>query len=174
MYRKAKRFNLIGMIFNIRRYILIVLIEFLIESNTYAQEPHHKFYLNVYHTLRYPDALKDSCVAVYTHLLLDINGNGKITDIQIADSSPQVLRSAFADVKSNLHTELLSGFLRNKKLKNCGILIPVFFVYADGYCSNSFEDQYFGNKYMKFNGQMYNKLVYAMPPLIYKMSKPMQ
>lgn len=154
--------------------IILLISIYCFGKFAHAQEPQHKFYLNVYHTLRYPNALKDSCTAVYTNLLLDVDGKGKVVDVRLSDSSPEILKNAFADAKNKLKTSLLDDLIQEKKLRNCGILIPVFFVYADDYCRNSFNDKFLENKYMKFDAAQYNKMVFAMPPLIYRMTKPIK
>jgi hypothetical protein len=111
-----------------------------------ALENENEFQMNFIKTVTYPEQLKYSC-------------------------TPKSLKDAFDLVKNKLKIQLLDNIIIKRKLKNCGIIIPVFYVYGQDYCTNSFSD-FLSMRYLTFDSKMYDKMTVTLAPIIVSFYKP--
>jgi len=161
------------------KIVLCLLITLLVSIGGIAQTPspqiqlQHGFQLNFIKLLHYPDVLKNSCTPTYANLLIDIGANGAIENLLISDSAPQPFKVAFDTIKSKLNLSLIKKIIADRHLHNCGIIIPVFYVYAGDYCTNSFVDFNPGN-YILFQNKTYDKLTFTLEPIYQYFYKPVR
>ncbi len=131
-------------------FMLLVLFGF--NNKVFAQTRDNEFQINFIKTIHYPVYLKNSCTPVFTNLLIDISENGSIRDLSISDSAPALFKDEFENEKAKLNIQLLEKIIAQRKLKNCGIIIPIFYVYGQDYCTNSFAD-FRSNGYFTFESK---------------------
>ncbi|CAN5369350.1 hypothetical protein BH09BAC6_BH09BAC6_29130 [soil metagenome] len=136
-----------------------------------ALENENEFQMNFIKTVTYPEQLKYSCTPAFTNLLIDISEKGVVQNLRISDSAPKSLKDAFDLVKNKLKIQLVDNIIIKRKLKNCGIIIPVFYVYGQDYCTNSFSD-FLSMRYLTFDSKMYDKMTVTLAPIIVSFYKP--
>lgn len=142
----------------------------------YSQTGYDKFSRNLGRVLLYPRALIDSCTPAYTNIIIDIDPDGKVADILLSDSAPLQLREKFMLVKGKLKTDLFSDYINAENLRNCGLLIPVFYVFGDAknYCGNEFNESLIKEQYFKFGLKKYSKPVFMLTPIVNQIYKPVR
>ncbi|RVU01963.1 hypothetical protein EOD41_08405 [Mucilaginibacter limnophilus] len=153
---------------------LALLIAFLLSGSVYAQTQLEPFKKNIQRMLVYPAFLRQTCTPAFTNMLIDIDGKGKVVDVKISDSAPDLLREEFNKIKGSFKLELLNEFITAKKLKDCGIIIPLFWVYGNDYCVNAVEETWITNNYFAFDSNMYTKLTFNAQPIVTKLYKPVR
>jgi hypothetical protein len=136
-----------------------------------AQNEDTDFQMNFVKTVHYPDDLKQSCTPAFTSLLIDVSEKGEIQSLTLSDSAPRALMDEFERVKNNLDTRPLVKIIQKRKLRNVGIIIPVFYVYGQDYCTNSFSD-FLSNRYLTFGFKACTKLTIVLAPVFVSFYKP--
>lgn len=156
------------------RYFILGLILICNISRLSAQiDQSFDFQKSVIRNIRYPQDLKNACTPTFANILIDISEDGEIVKISLSGSAPKSFEKEFENNKAKFNLEQIKGIITQKKLKNCGIVIPVFYVYGQDYCVNSFEPvTYISNNYYVFNNKLYDKLVLNQEPIIVTMYKP--
>jgi len=155
--------------------LLSLLSLLLIFISASAQSDDFEFQRSFIRTFKYPESLRRSCTPTFTNILIEISGEGIIQTISISDSAPKSFKDEFNEIKKTLNISVLKSTINYTKLKNCSILIPVFYVYASDYCVNSFEPiGYIADNYFSFNGKRLDKSAYTLKPIINSMYKPLQ
>jgi len=145
----------------------------LILSSASAQNS-FDFQRNFIRNLKYPESLRNTCTPTFANILIKISEKGSVENVLISDSAPKSFKDKFYEIKNKLNFSLLKPIVDSNKLKNCHIIIPVFYVYASDYCVNSFEPVgYIGDNYLVFEGKPLNSLTYNLKPIIISMYKPL-
>ena len=158
---------------NGRKMLLVFIFLCSAFNKSFAQNEKVDFQRNFLHTVTFPDFLKLSCTPVFTNLLIDISEKGTITDIFISDSAPKLLRDQFEAQKAKLDIKIFDSYIARNRLKNCGILISLFYVFGSDYCTNSFSD-FMPKWYLTFNTKSYDKLTRVLEPIEVSFYKPVQ
>jgi hypothetical protein len=154
-----------------KQIMLMVLILFINSIKVFSQNEDNEFQINFIKTIHYPEYLKNSCTPVFANLLIDVSEKGLIRDLLISDSAPQIFKDEFENEKKKLNIQLLEKIIAARNLKNCGILIPIFYVYGQDYCTNSFAD-FISNKYLTFESRAYTKLTISLEPIFLNFYRP--
>ncbi len=153
---------------------IVLLISFvLIFSNAFAQNDDGSFKKSFSAKLDYPRALWSQCIPTFANLMIEISDNGSVQNIEVSDSAPQLFQNQINKIKSKLKTDLLKSVISSNNLRNCNIIIPVFYIYEADYCGNSFDQakQPFNN-YFIFNGKPLNKMSLNLRPIVVILHKP--
>lgn len=145
----------------------------LIFGRASAQKDEFEFQKNFIRNLKYPTELKNSCIPTFTNILIEISEKGLVNKILISDSAPKSFIEQFNIIKSKLDLTLLNPAIRANKLKKCNIIIPVFYLYENNYCSPSTDQlSYINDNYFIFNGKPLNQLSVNLKPVIVRLYKP--
>lgn len=154
--------------------LLLFLSLLLIFSASFAQSDDFEFQRSFIKAFKYPESLRRSCTPTFTNILIEISAEGIIQSISISDSAPKSFKDEFNEIKKTLDVSTLKSTINYIKLKNCNLLIPVFYVYGSDYCVNSFEPVgYIADNYFSFNGKKLDRLVYNLKPIINSLYKPL-
>ncbi|RYD86457.1 MAG: hypothetical protein EOP54_30355 [Sphingobacteriales bacterium] len=156
------------------KLLTTLFIALLLSGSTHAQTELEPFKKNIQRVLVYPAFLRQTCTPAFTNMLIDIDGKGKVVAVKLSDSAPALLRDEFRKVKGSFKLELLNEFIAAKKLKNCGIIIPLFWVYGNDYCVNAVDEMLLTNNYFSFDFNLYQKLTFNLQPIITKLYKPVR
>lgn len=156
------------------RFILLAtLCLLLIFSRATAQKAEFEFQKNFIRNLKYPKELKNGCIPTLANILVKISEKGLLNEILISDSAPKSFAEQFNIIKSKLDLSLLNSTISANKLKRCDIIIPVFYLYEDNYCSPSTDQMSFINdNYFVFNGKPLNNVSFNLKPIIVRLYKP--
>jgi hypothetical protein len=158
-----------------KRHIIGILFFILIRLSADAQTDDFALQKNLIKAINYPEYLKHSCTPAFTNILIDISIKGDIQSIYMSDSAPKALKEEFIRARSNFNTALIKTIIDARKLKNCGLLIPVLYVYGPGYCTNTIEPaDYITEGYFTYQYKAYDKLTLNLKPIIVTFSKPME
>ncbi|MDT3404499.1 hypothetical protein QE417_003571 [Mucilaginibacter terrae] len=155
--------------------LLLIIIATVNLNSTFAQVQSFEFQKSFIRNFRYPKDLTEKCTSTFTNLQITVSSSGKLGEMLISDSASESFKSAFNAIKINLDTIILKQIIEANKLKGCYIIIPIFYVYASDYCTNSFEPiGYLNDNYVLFKGRTLTKMSYIMKPIMISMYKPLQ
>jgi hypothetical protein len=126
---------------------------------------------NFVKTIHYPDFLKSSCTPTFANLLIDISDKGEIISLSISDSASKLFRDEFETEKNRLNIQALKNIVEQRKLRNIGLLVPIFYVYGQDYCNNSLSG-FVSSRYLTFKGKFYSKLTVNLEPIFVSFYKP--
>ena len=160
-------------VYKILKILIILLFTLFYHNTLLAQKVDYEFQLDFIRTVHYPDDLKHSCTPAFTNLLIDVSEKGIIQNLLISDSAPQLFKAEFDRIKRKLNIQLLEKTIAEKRLRNCGIIIPIFYVYGQDYCTNSFAD-FLSGKYLTFESKTYNKPTFSLEPVMVSFYKPVR
>jgi hypothetical protein len=151
-----------------------ILVYFLIlfSFNASAQTDNYQFQLSFIKLFKYPATFRNACNPTFANIMIDVSANGDITGISVSDSAPFFFKNEFNLIKDTLNKAPINNLIAEKGLKNCSILIPVFYVYESGWCANSF-DEFRPYNYLTFNGKEIDHLTYNLKPIFVNMYKPL-
>jgi hypothetical protein len=156
------------------RYSIILAILFFFKTS-YGQEQDFSFQRSFIGSFRYPDVLREVCNSTYTNLLIQVSTNGKVENIMLSDSAPESFKREFYLIRAKLDLDALKRVISSNHLKDCNIVIPVFYTYAAEYCSNYIESTgYLSDTYLSFSGKTLKKLSFHMKPIIELVNKPIR
>ncbi|NNU34579.1 hypothetical protein HK413_11695 [Mucilaginibacter sp. S1162] len=152
--------------------VLIFLSLLFVFGITYAQKDNSAFQKNFSAKFKYPRTLWDQGVPTFSNLKIEISKNGSIKNIEISDSAPVLFREKFDEIKSKLNTDLLKPVVITHRLKDCNIIIPIFYTcQIDSGNPPERVKQVFSNYYL-FNGKPLDKLSYNLEPIAIFLYKP--
>ena len=159
---------------NILKKLIVFLSFSLLVNIVYAQNDNFGFQKDFIRHFRYPGALRNACTATIANINIEVSETGAIKNISISDSAPKFFRDKFNGVKGSLNTAPLDSLISQKKLRNCSIIIAVFYVYSTDWCVNSFEPVgAINDNYLVFNGKLLDNMTYNIKPIVIIMGKPM-
>jgi hypothetical protein len=155
------------------KFCLTLIFFTLLTDKSFGQLDSTVFQRNFIRTIHYPEFLKNACMPTFANLLVDVSDKGEIVRLSISDSASKLFRDEFETEKNRLDIQALKNIIDQRKLKDAGLLIPIFYVYGQDYCTNSFAD-FVSSKYLIFNGKPYNKITYNLEPIFVSFYKPAQ
>lgn len=155
------------------KVISSIILLILVVKIGYAQTDDFAFQKSFMRTFKYPSSLREACTPTFTNLLFEISNKGELINIKLSDSAPIFFAKDFIAFKKNLDLNPIKNTIKTLKLKNCNIIIPIFYVYGSDYCVNTFEP--FGNlsnNYLSFEGKTSSKMSFLMKPIFVTLNKP--
>ncbi len=140
----------------------------------FAQEDEKRFIGSFLKNFHYPEELRSSCIPTMTNLIVQVNKDGTIGDMMLSDSADPLFRVEFTRMKHQLDSAALKRIAYNRKLKGQAFLVPVFYLFETEYCPNSLSSSKLGiDTYSTYRSIPYNGLVYALPPVINLIYRPL-
>jgi len=155
-----------------QKWLVIIILLLFLQLSALGQTRDFTLQKSIIKLIHYPDSLRKNCTPTFTNIMIDISAKGELESIYMADSASPDLKNEFIRIKSKLNPALINQFIKDHKLKNCGILIPVFYVFARDYCNNPAElANNLNDNYFTYQSKRYTKLTLNLEPIVLTLYK---